>query len=58
MNKVNKNKQKNLLSFLNFSQTKNTDSDIEALNPSDIFYIGRGQYWIKKKGIAILGQAE
>lgn len=58
MKNAKNNNLKNPLSLINFSVINSLDGNTEVFQPSDIFYIGRGQYWIRKKGLAVLGETE
>lgn len=55
MNKINKTIKASKYSLFNNS-LRNIDGDTEKLQASDIIYIGRGEYWIRKKGVVRLSE--
>lgn len=55
MGKINKTIKANKYSLFNNS-LKSLDGSVEELTASDIIYIGRGEYWIRKKGVVRLSE--
>jgi hypothetical protein len=51
MSKSIKKFKKNQLGLFDMLNPKKTAPDLSTVDPSDIFYIGRGEYWVRKIGI-------